>query len=1017
MAVDPARAKSVFLAASDLDPADRAAYLDRECGGDADLRERVEALLRADAGAPPEPATGAHESGRPGPTGAFVPADPQPGAVLAGKYRLAERIGEGGMGSVWLAHQSEPVQRKVAVKLIKPGMDSKSVLARFEAERQALAVMDHPNIAKVLDGGLTPDSRPFFVMELVKGVPITQFCDDRKLTPRERLALFVPVCQAIQHAHQKGVIHRDIKPSNVLVALYDDRPVPKVIDFGIAKATGGTLTEKTIETAFGGVVGTPEYMSPEQASLNNLDIDTRSDVYALGVLLYELLTGSPPFPKKELERKGLLEMLRVVREEEPPRPSTRLSTADALPTLAANRGTEPKKLTGLLRNELDWIVMKALAKDRAHRYETANGFAADVHRYLSGEPVVAHPPSTAYRVKKFVRRNRGPVTAAGLLVSALLLGVAGTAWGMVRADGQRQRAEDREADAKREKDLADAARKEAEQANGLMFRALMEETDAGIEALIGRNPTLGPAERQYLEGTLVRWRRFADAQGDSVRARDYRATGAGRVGILHTRLGRYEDALVGMREALRGYAALAADYPGEPKYRHEQAKSHLNLGTVYGMMQRGTEAVAEFTAARDLVAPLAAADADCRNTLSIAHGNLGLAHSRLGQFPEARAALGEAAAIKERLALDAPNVPMHRWELAEIRSHIGFLAALQQQLPESVAAFRETVRIRKELVGDHLDAPEYRAGLATSLHNLATMLSKQKQYPEAERCHREAIAVRTELAAHYPSVPRYRHDLSLSHTNLATLLRPFLKPDEVDKHFQTALALTERLVADFPKDLQYQISLGLLYGNYGNFVRDQNRFAESLTWYDRSAAILAPILERDPRQVEVREWMWHTHWGKAEALHRMRRSADAIPEWDAALKLAPPNKLPGMRSRRAMTLAHAGRAAEAAAEVEKLMALDKWPAEDVYFERVYDMACILAIAARDVPGKRDEQGRRAVELLELAIKNGFTDVRHLAVDKDLDAIRDRADFRKLASDLAAKFPPKQGKTSPPEQKK
>ncbi|HVK11237.1 MAG TPA: tetratricopeptide repeat protein, partial [Gemmataceae bacterium] len=337
-------------------------------------------------------------------------------------YKLVEVIGEGGMGTVWLAQQTDPVRRPVALKVIKAGMGTRQVVARFEAERQALALMDHPNIAKVLDGGVTPDGRPFFAMELVKGVPITKFCDERRLAPKDRLELFVPVCQAVQHAHQKGIIHRDLKPSNVLVALYDGRPVPKVIDFGVAKAAGQPLTDKTLVTGLGTVVGTPEYMSPEQAELNQLDVDTRSDVYALGVLLYELLTGTTPLQKKRVREAALLEVLRLVREEEAPRPSTRLSTTDELPSIAANRGLEPKRLSGLVRGELDWIVMKALEKDRARRYETATGFAADVRRYLDDEPVQACPPSAAYRLKKFARRNKGRLAvAAGVFVAATVM--------------------------------------------------------------------------------------------------------------------------------------------------------------------------------------------------------------------------------------------------------------------------------------------------------------------------------------------------------------------------------------------------------------------------------------------------------------------------------------------------------------------------------------------------------------------------------------------------------------------
>jgi serine/threonine protein kinase len=428
--------RDIFIAAlQQEDPARRQAYLDEACAGQPELRRQVEHLLRLYEGAgsfleqaaAEAPATG------PVPDGAGQASSREaPGAIL-GPYKLIEQIAEGGMGTVWMAQQTEPVRRLVAVKLIKAGMDSRQVIARFEAERQALALMEHANIARVLDGGTTGAGRPYFVMDLVKGVPITRYCDEHRLTPRQRLELFIPVCQAVQHAHHKGIIHRDLKPSNVLIAPYDGKPVPKVIDFGVAKAAGQALTEKTLVTGFGAIVGTLEYMSPEQAEINQLDIDTRSDIYSLGVLLYELLTGSPPFTRKELEKASMLEMLRVIREQEPTKPSTKLSTAEGLPTLAANRGTEPAKLTKLLRGELDWIVMKALEKDRARRYETANGFAMDVQRYLAGEPVLAAPASQWYRLRKFVRRHRGPLTTASFVLAALVLGLVVSIEEAVRA--------------------------------------------------------------------------------------------------------------------------------------------------------------------------------------------------------------------------------------------------------------------------------------------------------------------------------------------------------------------------------------------------------------------------------------------------------------------------------------------------------------------------------------------------------------------------------------------------------
>jgi serine/threonine protein kinase/Flp pilus assembly protein TadD len=438
-------AKEIFLAALDLEPAERAALLDAACTGDVALRRQVEALLRVhdepdslldgpriNLGLPDNAVAG------PDPT-LDQPVTEAPGTVI-GPYKLLQQIGVGGMGVVYMAEQTEPVERRVALKIIKPGMDTRQVIARFEAEEQALAMMDHPNIAKVLDAGATDSGRPYFVMELVKGVPITQYCDEHHLTPRQRLELFVPVCHAVQHAHQKGIIHRDLKPTNVLVAEYDDRPVPKIIDFGVAKAIQQRLTEKSLFTELGQVVGTIDYMSPEQAKLNQLDIDTRSDIYSLGVLLYELLTGETPLDRQRLRSAAFDEMLRIIREEEPPRPSLRLSSSDSLPSIAANRQTEPKKLSTLVRGELDWIVMKALEKDRARRYETANGFAADIERYLSDEPVLACPPSAAYRLRKFARRNKGRLAVAGLMLFLLILLGGGLGWVLRDREARREQA-------------------------------------------------------------------------------------------------------------------------------------------------------------------------------------------------------------------------------------------------------------------------------------------------------------------------------------------------------------------------------------------------------------------------------------------------------------------------------------------------------------------------------------------------------------------------------------------------
>ncbi len=458
--------EQIFHQALELVADRRPAYLDEVCGQDAALRERVEILLQAHTNPDSFLASPAHAVG----VGATInqPAFEKPGTQI-GPYKLLQQIGEGGMGTVFMAEQSYPVHRKVALKVIKAGMDSRQVIARFEAERQALAMMDHVNIARVLDAGATETGRPYFVMELVHGIPITTYCDDNRLTPRERLELFIPVCQAIQHAHQKGIIHRDIKPSNVMITLYDGKPVAKVIDFGVAKATEQRLTERTLFTQYGTMVGTPEYMSPEQAEMNALGVDTRSDIYSLGVLLYELLTGSTPLSHKRVQEAAYGEVLRMIREEEPPKPSTRLSdSGEALASISAQRHTEPAKLAKLMRGELDWIVMKTLEKERNRRYETASAFAADVERYLNDEPVQACPPSAAYRFRKFARRNKAALATASVVGLALLVALGSLASAVnVLADSN--------AEIKQEQKQTKDALGREEQANDELSRALLRE--------------------------------------------------------------------------------------------------------------------------------------------------------------------------------------------------------------------------------------------------------------------------------------------------------------------------------------------------------------------------------------------------------------------------------------------------------------------------------------------------------------------------------------------------------------
>ena len=417
--------REIFERALEQPPESREAFL-REACPDPDLRAEVERLLLAaptDSTVMDDPSTAATPSPRASEIDRRI-----------GPYRLIRKVGEGGMGVVYEARQEGPVERTVALKIVRQGLDGTQVLARFEAERQALARMNHPNISRVYDAGTDEDGRPYFVMDYIRGLPVNDYCDRHNLNLRARIELMIQICDGVQHAHQKGVIHRDLKPSNVLVELQDNRAVPRIIDFGVAKAIDSRLTERTLFTEFGQIIGTPEYMSPEQAEMTGLDVDTRTDVYSLGVMLYELLTGALPFDSKELRRAGYAEIQRRIREDTPPKPSTRLTTmGEKSVDVAKHRSVDTATLVRVCRNDLDWVTMKTLEKDRTRRYATVSEFALDLRRYLNDEPVTAGPPSVGYRVRKFVRRHRIGVGMAALLAFAVLLGFAGTTYGLVRA--------------------------------------------------------------------------------------------------------------------------------------------------------------------------------------------------------------------------------------------------------------------------------------------------------------------------------------------------------------------------------------------------------------------------------------------------------------------------------------------------------------------------------------------------------------------------------------------------------
>jgi serine/threonine protein kinase len=949
------------------DPTARAAFLDRVCEGKPELRRRVNELLAGDgrgrgrpdppsgdptgptvhAGSPPSLGAAEHTpngatatvGGAPTGRSRLTPA--APGAVIAGRYTLVEVIGEGGMGSVYLADQTEPVKRQVALKVIRAGTDSKAVLARFDAERQALALMDHPNIARIYDGGVTPSGQPFFVMELVRGVRLTDYCDRKRLCVPARLELFVAVCLAVQHAHQKGIIHRDLKPGNVLVTEVDGKPVPKVIDFGVAKATEQKLTDLSF-SEIGAIVGTPAYMSPEQADPAAADIDTRTDVYAMGVILYELLTGSPPVDAGQFKRGAVLEMLRLVREVEPPRPSTKLSTADALPNIAANRDIEPAKLARLLRGELDWVVMKALEKDRNRRYETANGLARDVQRYLAHEVVEARPPSAGYRLKKFVKRNKVQVIAASLVLFALLAGIAGTTWGLIEARRQEQIAR-AETVAKEEARQAEAARAEGERlakqdAQTAREKAEQNAQTAGIQATLALNTvqSLISLTTEKLQGP----------------------------GLFETRQALLEV-------ALKNVDRVADVYDKAPTSKEATTMAALvELGSIYRQLGHPDKASRNFLKALEIgkqrIVIKKGSDPSRRN-LAVVYSNLGAVAEELNR--DLQAALDyhlKALALFEDIdrnpmLADSPFPrPVVRAGLAEAYKLVGVCYYRVGKLDEALPYFRKAYDLARELAAAQPKDTALHVNLTKSAMALGSTAYRTGDRAQADKFLAEARELAQQLFAARPKDVVARSNLAdFLYINGETRLFAG-KLAEARADLQACLKLYDEIARADPRNVYHQRNLSKAYSRLGTIDLLENKPDAARVQFDAALKIRSPLAEiskeNDRRHMELM---------LAQAL---------VGQVDAAVAIA--DRLGG------------------GAKVDSELRMD--------LARCYAIAS--RTLPKPDTGRAEALRVKAMEALRAAVKDGYRDRGYLEGEPDFVPLRDRGEFKALVGEMQTPTP-------------
>ncbi len=971
-------------------------------------------------------------------------------SILGGRYQLLEAIGEGGMGSVWLAEQQIPVKRKVAIKLIKAGMDSEQMLGRFEAERQALAVMDHPNIAKVFDGGLTEQGRPYFVMEYVQGVPFTEYCDRQRLSLNARLQLFVRICAAVQHAHYKGIVHRDLKPSNILICMDQDQPVPKVIDFGLAKAMHQSLTETSIHTGYGVMIGTPLYMSPEQADHGILDVDTRADVYSLGVVLYELLTATTPLERWQLQKAGLHDIVRLIKEEEPIRPSIRLKARGQLASVAANRSIDPQRLFRSLAGDLDWIVIKSLEKERSRRYETANELARDIERFLGGEPVEACPPTAIYRLKKFINRHWGQVIAAVLILVTLVVGMIGTSWGMARAAHFRKKAEDALVQEQEHK-------RRAEESESFTLVNFRESTDDVIEHLIGAKKRLGPSERAYLERSLIRWKSFANRRGDDPLNQKYQAEGYSRIGLVWFNLGQLKDGQAAFEKALVLQRKQAEQFPENLEYQHDLATTYSNLGTLlidagdHSTARRRLEralniqrklvarAPANFEYQRNLAATSnnlgkllldlgeltiarttleqalkdqktlveeGPANLDYQQDLAISHSNLGNVLSRIGDLKAARTAHDRALALQLKTIQQFPNATECERSLGRTYCNLAKLLFDSGDREGSREHYMLAQNLQRRLAQQFPADPDYRMDLAKSLLDWGLSVTDPADQETKQKAFEQALELQQQLVEQFPGVPEYEGDLATTHNNLASLNLKLGAAAAAQKGFEDARTLQLSLFERFPKVPEYQRNLGGTIANLAGLQRKHGNLAESLNLYNKAVALLTAEAVVSSRDSTSKELIRNGFFGRAIVHREMNQFAEAAADWNQCVTLSPPELVPAFRLERADAWMRSGRTAEAVAEVEDLVrqgmtntpSSPRWSTDDWYH-----FVCLYSLASEKIDSAAVKYGDQAMYLLRYVIKSGYNTasaVQHMSRDTDLDPLRNREDFKNLMEPLS-----------------